>query len=101
MLATLDKDPLAGLCSPSLLGSSGVMPLVIISALHDIARHMANLIVRAEKDVFLATNYWKASEASEIICNGIRELSKRMGEKGRKAVVKVLYDRGALKQVSL
>lgn len=61
--------------------------------------HMANLIVRADKEVFLATNYWINSVASSYITNAIRELSRRAGERGTKIVLKVIYDRGSPKQL--
>ena len=80
------------------MGSCGTVPLTIISALPDICRHMGNCIARAEKEVFLATNYWKFSEASTIITNGLKELSRRSGVAGRRPVVKVMYDRGSPKQ---
>lgn len=69
---------------------------------------MSNLIVRAEKEVILATNYWQNSVASTFITNAIRELSARVGARagpeadGRspeKVVVKIIYDRGSTKQV--
>lgn len=102
MLGTLDPDPLGGMCSPPLLGSCGVVPLSIVAPLPDLVRHMANVIVRAEKEVFLATNYWVASDASRFITNALKELSRRVGERGgEKVVVKVLYDRGNAKQVRL
>ena len=47
----------------------------------------------------LATNYWKCSDASTLISNSIRELSKRAGERGSKVIVKIMYDRGNPKQV--
>ena len=62
---------------------------------------MSNCIARAEQEVFLATNYWKFSDASTIIVNGLKELSRRAGERGQTAVVKIMYDRGNPKQVSL
>lgn len=62
-------------------------------------RHMSNLIVRAEKEVILATNYWQNSVASKFITNAMRELSKRAGERGERIVFKLEYDRGAAKQV--
>jgi hypothetical protein len=65
----------------------------------DIVRHMANVIARAEHEVFLSTNYWLAGEPSFMISNALRELSKRAGERGKKAVVKIIYDRGNIKQV--
>lgn len=81
------------------MGTHGVVPLTIISTLPDINRHTANCIVRAEKEVFLATNFWIHSDASIIITNALRELSKRAGERGDKVVVKIIYDRGSVKQV--
>ena len=88
-----------GMTSPSLMGSSGVVPLTIIAPLPDICRHMSNCIVRAQKEVFLATNYWQASDASGFITNAFKELSRRAGERKAKVVVKIMYDRGNPKQV--
>ncbi|KAI9847238.1 MAG: hypothetical protein M1838_000974 [Thelocarpon superellum] len=97
-LATLEKDSMVGVTSPPLMGGSGVVPLTIISVLPDICRHMSNCIARAEREVFLATNYWQASDASKIITNSLKELSRRAGERGQKVVVKIMYDRGNPKQ---
>lgn len=62
-------------------------------------RHMSNLIVRAEKEIILATNYWENSVASKYITNAMKELSKRAGERGDRIAFKLEYDRGAIKQV--
>jgi hypothetical protein len=62
-------------------------------------RHMSNLIVRAEKEVILATNYWQNSVASKYITNAMKELSRRAGERGEKIVFKLEYDRGSPKQL--
>lgn len=91
---------MAGMTSPPLLGGCGIVPLTIISTIPDICRHMSNCIARAEKEVFLATNYWQSSDASTLITNSLKELSRRAGERGHKAVVKIMYDRGNAKQVS-
>ncbi|KAL4932198.1 IQ calmodulin-binding motif protein [Aspergillus undulatus] len=98
-LAALGRNPLGGVVSPPLMGSNGVVPLTIIAPLPDLCRHMANCIVRAEKEVFLATNYWIFSDASTLITNALRELSRRAGEREEKVVVKILYDRGDPRQV--
>ncbi|CAJ2512434.1 Uu.00g054490.m01.CDS01 [Anthostomella pinea] len=98
-LCTLEHNPAHGMASPSLMGSSGTMPLTIISVIPDIVRHMSNLIVRAEKEVFLATNFWQNSVASKYITNAMKELSRRAGERGTKIVMKVMYDRGSAKQL--
>ncbi|EEH35897.2 phospholipase D Active site motif protein [Paracoccidioides lutzii Pb01] len=99
VVCTLDRNPMAGLTSPALLGSSGVVPLTIIAPTPDICRHMANCIVRAEKEVFLATNYWIFSRCSTIITDALREISVRAGKRGTKVVVKIMYDRAQLKQI--
>lgn len=98
-LCSLEHNPLAGMVSPSLMGSSGVLPVTVIAPVPDICRHMANLIVRAEKEVFLATNFWIASGAASIITDAIKELSRRACERGERVVVKIMYDRGNIKQV--
>ncbi|KAI0103621.1 hypothetical protein GGR51DRAFT_523871 [Nemania sp. FL0031] len=98
-LCTLNDDPGRGMVSPCLMGSSGTAPLTIISVLPDIVRHMSNLIVRAEKEVFLATNFWQNSVASRYITNAIRELSRRAEARGTRIVMKIIYDRGNPRQV--
>lgn len=40
------------------------------------------------------------SDASRLITDGLKELSKRAGARGERAVVKIMYDRGNVKQVS-
>jgi hypothetical protein len=119
VLSTLNTDPTAGMVSPPLLGSSGVVPLTSLSTLvscdlqgfhvpwqeyfscPDSIRHISNVIARAEREVFLATNFWKASDASKFVTNALRELSKRAGERGVRVVVKIIYDRGNIRQVRI
>lgn len=60
---------------------------------------MSNCIVRAEREVFLATNFWQNSDASKFITDAIKELSRRAGERGTKIVMKLIYDRGSPKQL--
>jgi hypothetical protein len=67
---------------------------------HTDKRLQSNLIARADKEVLLATNYWMDSDASRLITDGLLELSKRAGARGERAVVKIMYDRGNVKQVS-
>ncbi|EPE35377.1 Phospholipase D/nuclease [Glarea lozoyensis ATCC 20868] len=98
-LCTLDKSVSGCMVSPPLMGSCGTIPLTIISVLPDIMRHMSNMIVRADKEVILATNYWQNSVASKYITNAMKELSKRAGERGERIVFKIEYDRGSPKQV--
>ncbi|KAK6852741.1 hypothetical protein PG995_011292 [Apiospora arundinis] len=98
-LCTLNEDLGSGMVSPSLMGTSGVVPLTIISCIPDIVRHMSNLIVRADKEVFIATNYWQNGVAASYLTHALRELSRRCGERGTRAVVKVIYDRGSPKQL--
>lgn len=73
--------------------------MTIIAPLNDQLRHMSNLIARAKKEVLLATNFWKKSGASTFVNDALIELSRRAGARGERAVVKIMFDRGALKQV--
>ena len=93
-LCPLEKNPTVGVVSPPLMGSHGVLPLTIVAPLPDICRHMSNCIARAEREVFLATNFWIHSHASTLVTNAFRA-----GQRGTKVVVKVVYDRGAPQQV--
>jgi len=99
-LLALDKDILKGMVSPALMGATGVVPLTIISVIPDIIHHHAVLITRAQTEIFLATNYWEASNNAKVITDAIKELSRRVVEQGRKPVVmKIMYDRGNPKQL--
>ena len=99
LLQCLAHDPLANCVSPSLCGSTGFAPLTIIAPLHDQLRHMSNLIVRAKKEVLLATNFWKFSRATTFVNDALIELSKRAGARGERVVVKIMFDRGDVMQV--
>jgi hypothetical protein len=59
LMPTIVRDPLAGMTTPDLLGSTTTMPLSIISLIPDIIKHFHDVIVRAQKEVFIATNYWQ------------------------------------------
>ncbi|EIW81191.1 hypothetical protein CONPUDRAFT_137247 [Coniophora puteana RWD-64-598 SS2] len=100
VLETLEANPWAGLCSPPLLGSRGVVNLSIISVIPDIMQHHYDCIIRAEHEVFLATNFWQSSKSSRKINDAFIELSKRAERRGRKVVVKMLYDRANLKMLT-
>ncbi|KAG2066327.1 hypothetical protein BDR04DRAFT_1106891 [Suillus decipiens] len=100
MLATLDTNPWAGVVSPPLLGSRGVVNLSIISVIPDIIQHHYDCIVRAESEVFLATNFWQASKSATKICDALLELSRRAMRRGKKVVVKMMYDRANLKMLT-
>lgn len=99
VLQCLGTDPLANCVGPSLCGGTGYAPMTIIAPLNDQLRHMSNLIVRAKKEVLLATNFWKASGATTFVTDALLELSKRAGARNERVVVKLMYDRGSLKQV--
>jgi hypothetical protein len=94
VLKCLEKDPIADVVSPPLVGSTGHVPMSIIGPLNDQLRHMSNLIVRAQREVLLATNFWKKSGASTFINDALVELSQRAGARGERVVVKIMFDRG-------
>ncbi|GAA5844297.1 hypothetical protein JCM3766R1_002902 [Sporobolomyces carnicolor] len=100
VLTCLTRDPLAGNVSPSLLGTQGTIPLSIVSTIPDIMKHYYDVIVLAQKEVFLVTNYWQPSDSVNTVAAALRELDRRVGErKGQKIVVKVMWDRGAIPQL--
>jgi hypothetical protein len=100
LMPTLERDPLSGLTSPDLLGSTSTIPLTIISLIPDIMRHYHDVIIRAKKEVFLATNYWQPSNSVQTITNSLKELSELViKEKREKIVVKIMYDRGSVEQL--
>ncbi|KAH8678575.1 hypothetical protein BGZ60DRAFT_468049 [Tricladium varicosporioides] len=49
--------------------------------------------------VILATNYWINSVASKYVTDAMKELSRRAGERGKRIIFKLEYDRGSAKQV--
>jgi len=98
VISCLDADPLEGMVSPPLMGSHGTIPLTIIAPLADIFRHMANLIVRAEKEVIFITCAWSASVAARLISDALKELSARAGRRGERVLVKVMYDKAGAAQ---
>lgn len=56
---TIEHDKLSGMTAPDLIGSTTTMPLSIVSLIPDIMQHYRSVIIRAQKEVFLATNYWQ------------------------------------------
>ena len=99
VLAIVEESPDRAMVSPSLLGSSGTAPLTAISTIPDIARHMANVIARADQEVFLATNYWQDSVAARYLTNALKGLDKRAALRHKRIVVKIMYDRGSPRQL--
>jgi hypothetical protein len=79
-----DKDPKTAVCSPSLLGSSGVVTLTIISIIPDIMQHYHDLIVTAQKEVLIATNAWEPGKSVDLVITALQELNERAGKEGRK-----------------
>ncbi|KIJ62552.1 hypothetical protein HYDPIDRAFT_114197 [Hydnomerulius pinastri MD-312] len=100
VLATLEGNPWSGVVSPPLLGSRGVVNLSIISVIPDIMQHHYDCIVKAEHEVFLATNFWQASKSATLVCDAFKELSRRAEKRGKKVVVKMMYDRANLKMLT-
>jgi hypothetical protein len=63
-------------------------------------QHHYDCIVKAEHEVILATNFWQASKSATLVCDAFKELSRRAGERGKKVVVKMMYDRANLKMLT-
>ncbi|TVY42488.1 hypothetical protein LSUB1_G003283, partial [Lachnellula subtilissima] len=94
-LNCLDADPMSGVVSPPLMASHGTVPLTVIAPLADIIRHVSNMIVRAEKEVFFITCSWSPSVAQRLVRDALVELSRRAGDRGERVVVKMMYDKAS------
>ncbi|UJR31202.1 hypothetical protein I4U23_018706 [Adineta vaga] len=92
VLCTLERDPLCGRVSPSLIASSGVIPLTIISTIPDIMQHYYHCIVHAKREVLLATNYWEKGHSVSIIGKALRDLNQRAQEENRFIIFKLMID---------
>lgn len=97
VLAAIDKELWSGVVSPPLLGSRGVVTMSVISVIPDIMQHHYDCIVAARHEIFLATNFWQASTSSQKICQALKELSRRAERRGKRVVVKAMYDRAHFK----
>lgn len=91
-IRALELDPLAGCVSPRLIGTSGVIPLTIISTIPDIMRYFYSAIVHAQKEILFATCWWEKGETAEMMCSALRDLNKRAAQERRKVVVKFMFD---------
>jgi phosphatidylserine/phosphatidylglycerophosphate/cardiolipin synthase-like enzyme len=92
VLCTLKRDPLCGVVSPSLIGTSGVIPLTIISTIPDIMQHYYHCIVHAKNEVLFATNYWEKGHSVSIIGQALKDLSKIAQDENRFIVFKLMID---------
>jgi phosphatidylserine/phosphatidylglycerophosphate/cardiolipin synthase-like enzyme len=92
VISTLKRDPLCGRVSPCLIGTSGVIPLTIISTIPDIMQHYYHCITNAQKEVLLATNYWEKGNSVNIIGKALRDLSKIAQKEKRFIVFKLMID---------
>lgn len=66
----------------------------------DIIQHHYDCIVKAEHEVFLATNFWQSSKSATKINDALIELSRRAEQRGKRVVVKLMYDRANLKMLT-
>ena len=92
VLSTLKRDALCGRVSPSLIGSTGVIPLTIISTIPDIMQHYYHCIVHAQKEILMGTNYWEKGHSVDIFGKALRELNKRAEQDKRSVIVKLIID---------
>ncbi|CAF4643135.1 unnamed protein product [Rotaria socialis] len=92
VICTLKHDPLAGRVSPAVIGSTGVIPLTIISTIPDIMRHYYHIIVHAQKEILFSTMYWEKSESANIIGKAFLDLSKCAGCENRHVIIKLMMD---------
>jgi hypothetical protein len=79
-----EKEPKTAVCSPSLLGTSGVCTLSVVSIIPDIMQHYHNVIVTAQKEVLIATNAWEPGKSVELVTTALQELNDRAARDGRR-----------------
>ncbi|KAJ3043933.1 hypothetical protein HDV00_003973 [Rhizophlyctis rosea] len=91
--AALRHNPKGNIVDPKCTGSTGTIPLTILSNMPDIITHYCQLIRKAQHEILLATNVWKNSESVKAIGNALRELSRKAMERGQaeKVVVKIMF----------
>jgi len=56
-------------------------------------RYYYHIIVHAQKEILFATCWWEKGDTASIICNALRDLSKRAAQEKRHVIVKLLIDR--------
>ena len=72
-----------------------------VCSIPDIMQHYYDCIIRAEREVILATNYWQPSNSVDKITSGLIELNRRAGLRGQKNLpVKIMWDRGTFSQLT-
>lgn len=89
--------PGTAVVSPSLLGTSGVVPLSIISIIPDIMLQYADCIKAAREEVLIATNAWEPGRCVDIVVDAIKELNARCKKENRKVVIKLLMDAASVR----
>ena len=105
-LLPLARNQLSGVVSPSLIATTGILPLSIFSTGPDIIGHYYDCIISAKQEVIIMTNYWQGGKNVDKIASALLELNRREGLRkergtsktsadfGRKIVVKMMWDRG-------
>lgn len=97
VLEAARAKPESAVVSPALLGTSGVVPLSIISIIPDIMLQYADCIKASKREVLIATNAWEPGRCVDIVVAAIRELNKTCAREGRRVMVKLLMDAASIR----
>ncbi|KAL0486455.1 hypothetical protein AKO1_012030 [Acrasis kona] len=98
-LDAIRSQPSCGVVSPSLYGTSGTVPLTIVSVIPDIMQHYHDVIKNAKFEVLLATNAWEQGKSTEAISSAIRILNEKHASTNTRVVVKMIVDMGSVRNV--
>lgn len=74
-----------GVCSPTLLGTTGYLKASVISIIPHIIQYHVEEILKARAEIILATNYWQVSKSSKAIVQALKDLDDNLTLKRAKA----------------
>ena len=109
-MRAVEADPECDIVAPTLIASSGIVPLTInstfdcipaccytyhLNVLFDshlaLFSHYHDCIVNAQHEVMLASGFWKPGKATDMINKAFRELNRRIAERGgQKVLIKIV-----------
>eukprot|EP01112_Ceratiomyxa_fruticulosa_P005373 TRINITY_DN1599_c1_g1_i1.p1 TRINITY_DN1599_c1_g1~~TRINITY_DN1599_c1_g1_i1.p1 ORF type:complete len:524 (+),score=59.51 TRINITY_DN1599_c1_g1_i1:189-1760(+) len=89
-------EKLAGMISPRLLSTSGIVRATLLGTTCDIIRYIAKCMLNAEKEILFSTGFWKDdSKSAKLVRDGFIALNNVLQQKnGNKITVKMMWCRG-------
>lgn len=91
------QKPHTAVVSPALIGTSGVVPLTVLSIIPDIMRHYADCIRASQREILIATNAWEPGRCVDMVVAAFRDLNKACARENRKVTIKLLMDAASIR----